>query len=231
MLRLSTGRTFMTVTLLILTFATVAPLRAYIHSQRSHTPRTMNIPKESFPKGVFEITKVNNLQAADFPRNFQLEIKNTSQKPIYYLEIDLVLPESRAYFPSPLILRMFFGSRSLINQDTYASPDDPCLKPNETLVLEPYGKTAEYLYKHLVDRGLQEIVTGKILLAPQMVNFGDGTCYINSRMYKAEKTKLILLKRSGLYKGFLESGQTIAWKPVTTKGMFDPCVLVQDKTG
>lgn len=223
--RISLGRTLLTVTLLIIAFASLFSLKAHILSHRSQTPRTMNIAKDSFPTGAYELTRVNNLQASEFPKGFQLEIKNTSKKPIYYLEIDLVLPDSRGYFPSPLVLRLLFGNRKLMNQDTYAKPDDPCLNPGESMVLEPYGKTAQYMYKHLVDRGLHEIVTGRVMLAPQIVNFGDGTCYITGRMYKAEKTRLKSLRQSEFASGFSESGKALTWKPVAARGLFDPCVI------
>src|SRR5919205_3837616 len=52
------------------------------------------LKSRSLPPGTpVAISAVRNLQSEDWLRNLEIEIQNTSNKPIYYLEIETYFPD------------------------------------------------------------------------------------------------------------------------------------------
>src|SRR5262245_56006735 len=72
---------------------------------------------------VIEIKKIENLQSDNFPQDFAIEVKNISKKPIYYLYIAAVLPNT-APGGLPIGFRLDYGKPRLVSIDNRPEPTD-----------------------------------------------------------------------------------------------------------
>jgi hypothetical protein len=137
---------------------------------------------------VIEIKKIENLQSDDFPQDFAIEVKNISKKPIYFIEIAAVLPNT-APGGIPVGFSLGYGKSRLISFDNLSEPTDIPIAPGETVVLKSSGG-AQYVRKYLEIRmGSSNIETAlsPVVLWFQVINFGDGTGFIVDSHYPARK--------------------------------------------
>jgi hypothetical protein len=135
-----------------------------------------------FTQDILQIVKVNNLQSPDFPKGFQAEVKNVSNKPIYFILINFMLPntDKRSTALRFLYARLIYGNPKLVTiKEPITSKDTP-LNPGQRVTLDIPAERATVIYDELVnfkqDFGVTyEIATQKVSLMQVMVRFGDGT--------------------------------------------------------
>jgi hypothetical protein len=137
---------------------------------------------------VIEIKKVENLQSDDFPRDFAIEVKNISKKPIYLIEIFAVLPNA---VPGgmPIGFSLRYGKRGLLEFPNRPEPTDIPIAPGETGILktdESGQSTRKYLEKRMGTSNI-EMALNPVVLWFQIINFGDGTGYIVGSPYPVQK--------------------------------------------
>lgn len=120
-----------------------------------------------------------DLKNTNWARDFELEVTNTSDKPIYYISIDL-LTDVKAQ-GTPLIFSLQFGRLELGDLSTKARPDDMSIKPKEMYVFKLHQGQIPAWEKSLSE-GLHPDAT-KLLLVLQEINFGDGTGYLGNTPY------------------------------------------------
>ena len=104
--------------------------------------------------------------------DLEIEVKNTGNKPIYYLLIVLHLPEmvvgdSHEVFP------LRYGRPALSVFGAKVEPDDVAIKPDETYVFQIQPKLAAAYQRRLNTDGSPRIK--KLWLDFQTINYGDGT--------------------------------------------------------
>lgn len=152
------------------------------HKTREHTKFTALKACE-----VIEIKKVENLQSDNFPEDFALEVKNISQKPIYYFYIAAVLPMTgRGGIPTGFDL--LYGNRALISFDKMPEPTDIPIAPGETFILKAENaKNVRQYIENIWGSDYLETALSSVVLAFQVINFGDGTGYIIGDPYPAHK--------------------------------------------
>ena len=105
-------------------------------------------------------------------RDLEIEIKNTSSKPIYYLYVTVNMPEltPRGY---PLAFRMKYGRKELGLLETPLQPDDVPILPGESVTLKiPEGIVKTY-ENYRDEEGRPD--PKKIEFEVNIINFGDGT--------------------------------------------------------
>lgn len=161
--------------------------------QASVSERRMEIHEPSMPKNVIEITEIRNLQSSDFPSNFELDIKNVSDKPILYVRFAAVLTNSRSYTPSgrPIGFDLFYGNRRLSSEREKAQKGDELIPPGGTATL----RTIESNSRAMVIKAQREPEfaskgRSQLLLVLQIINFGDGTSFLNDKHYKHQDVSL-----------------------------------------
>jgi len=66
-------------------------------------------------------------------RDFELEVKNVGDKPIYHLLFQLEVPEAQ---PGGLGFALSYGRRELSKSDAQIVPEDVPIKPGETVFLK-----------------------------------------------------------------------------------------------
>lgn len=115
--------------------------------------------------------KVKNLQSKTWHRDLQIEVKNISKRPIYFILAYLVFPDEKP--PSGEVgITLHFGKPENIQIKHLAAPNDLHLDPNETYLFTiPEPERSGFEARHKKHLGLDKNLIFKIAL----VSFGDGT--------------------------------------------------------
>ena len=136
-----------------------------------------------------EFKEVRNLQSRNegWFRDLEIEVRNVSDKPIYFMEVSIDFPNVIAPTPTPHPETMYiprgvirfgitYGAERLINVHELAGPDDVPIKPGETYVLKvPESMVMGFDYIKKEKKNLPPKAWNKVELWLHIVNFGDGT--------------------------------------------------------
>ena len=110
-------------------------------------------------------------------RELEIEVKNTGTKPIYFLHLNVSMPEAIA--PNGLIygLPVYYGRPSLAPLSAPLKPEDMPIKPGGTCVLRisDWDATGWEGFAHEENKGHPQPIRIRVEL--QRINFGDGTGY------------------------------------------------------
>lgn len=143
--------------------------------------RAFTVYEPNWPKGVIEIKQINNLQSSSFPNDFEVEIKNISNKPIYAIYCVVILPESGG----PLGFHLDYGGEELIDASQRIKESDEPLPPGESRFLKgsrTWQKDQLAMYK---DNDAEYArASSRVVLNFQTLSFGDGTGYTLRTPYK-----------------------------------------------
>ncbi len=138
--------------------------------------------------------KVNNINSPEFPKGFQVEVKNISSKPIYHIFIHVSLPDTEPFRTGGgIVFDLNFGHPKLVANSLRIEDITPSereefplspLEPGESCVLSIEDKIAEGWRKEIETKfGRDNPVIKNVELSIQVINFGDGTGYIIGRPY------------------------------------------------
>lgn len=119
-----------------------------------------------------------NFKNKKWVREWEIEVKNTGSKPIYYLAVLVDMPELIVQ-GHPLAFRIVYGRRELLYINTPILPDDLPVLPGETVTL----KVPESLvrgYEKLMNKGAHDDAK-KVEFRLTFINFGDGTGLITTQ--------------------------------------------------
>lgn len=155
--------------------------------QESLSERQLVIHEPSMPKNAIEITNTRSLQSTNFPSGFEMDIKNISGKPIFYIRFVAVLTNSRPFTPSgrPVGFDLFYGNRRLHAESERAQAGDQSVPPGGTATLRVMESNSRAIsVKAQRDPDFASEGRSKIVLVLQSINFGDGTSYLNDKLYK-----------------------------------------------
>lgn len=139
-----------------------------------HLPIKVKIKKEK--EKAFK-----DLKNEKWVRDFQLEITNTGDKPIYFLSLSITLPEITAPYQigpdeNKIGFSIHYGRGALIDIETKAGPDDTPIKPGETYVYSFSDIVAES-WENFRQRE-NKPNPKKLILTFQALSFGDGTGFL-----------------------------------------------------
>ncbi len=134
-----------------------------------HLPIKVKIKKEK--EKAFK-----NLKNEKWVRDFQLEITNTGNKPIYFLSLSITLPELTAPDGKNIGLVVHYGRGQLINIENKATRDDIPIMP---------GETYDFSFPSIVVESWEGFKQRekkpdpkKLILRFQALSFGDGTGFL-----------------------------------------------------
>jgi hypothetical protein len=156
--------------------------------ERKITPKRF----ERMPVAIKEIRNLN--KGDDWNHALEIEVKNVSDKPIYFILMYMDFPDIPPSPPKPRDdgtmpissvtgFPISFGSRELIDIQCLATPEDPAIQPGDTYVFripEGYAKGLDYMRR---EQGVTDEMTKHIDLKLSLVSFGDGTGYMSGRKY------------------------------------------------
>ena len=143
---------------------------------------------------VIKFEDIYNIDSPEFPKGFQIKIKNLTNKPIYHISINLHLPETGPFrLQGDIWFPLIFGHPNLVQsslrlqdltQDDLEKYPVTSLEPGKTILLGLDDRNAEYAHKIIeTEFGADNPVTKNLDLTVQVINFGDGTGYICGRRY------------------------------------------------
>lgn len=131
-----------------------------------HLPLKVKLKKE-------KEVKVKDFNNDQWVRDFELEVTNTSEKPIYFLSIYVLLPEFIGPSGGVRGMPLRYGRLDFVKLDTRPLPEDVPIKPGETYTFEiPEPQQRGWYARQAAGpvtnpRKLQLIFSG--------LSFGDGT--------------------------------------------------------
>ena len=133
--------------------------------------------------------KVKDMGNTEWLRDFQLEVTNQSDKPIYFVEFWLKLPETITENNNALAFMLRFGRIDFFHFDTRPIETDVPLKPGETYT---FSIEETYLQRwSAFKQRRNERDPGKILISFRHLSFGDGTGFAGGGVpypYKRDKS-------------------------------------------
>lgn len=140
------------------------------------------IPAHLPIKVVFKnIEKVKDLKNEDWINDLEVEVTNTGTKPIYYLYIDLGLPDMVTDDPATTTLGipLRYGRPQLVDLTTPLESSDVPIKPGESIILKTdYSPDDIVLWKKLRAKGTY-LNPRKLQFWFESWNFGDGAGYMS----------------------------------------------------
>jgi len=108
-------------------------------------------------------------------REFELEVKNTGDKPIYFLYLVLTFPEVNLHEGRRLMYPLVYGRTELGDIKTAATDEDIPIKPGETYVFKIHPSQVVAWEKSVRDEGRPQ--PHKAVLYFQILSFGNRTGY------------------------------------------------------
>jgi hypothetical protein len=120
-----------------------------------------------------------DLKDENWLREFELEVLNTGDKPIYLIYIELITDVKLGNVP--LVFSLVYGRAELGDIVTKAGPDDVPLKPGETYVFRIHPGQVPAWEQSLREKSHPDASVIKATL--QLLSFGDGTGYFGNHPY------------------------------------------------
>jgi hypothetical protein len=139
------------------------------------------------PPEVIEIVKVSGYKSDNWLEDFEIQLKNKSDKPIYYIMVALEVPEMKYSDDFRVMFLMEFGEYELMDRNK--RPKDleksPHLNPDETITLK-ISENQRTFFKNRVKQRLQEgsLFTDQVtelIMSINTIRFADGTGYHGQR--------------------------------------------------
>jgi hypothetical protein len=157
------------------------PTAAEIASFRSQLPKEERTFEDKIPKHVPIKIKLKSekekafkdLTNSEWERDFELEVTNTSDKPIYYMELWLVLPETYSENNVQLAFPLRYGRVDFIHFNTRPIATDVPIQPGETYTFTIPETWQRGWRQYKLRSNVPEPRKTKIDLVH--MSFGDGT--------------------------------------------------------
>ena len=133
----------------------------------SQVKKLVNLVPRHLPLKV----KVKNFHNEKWVRDLEVEVTNTSDKPIYFLEFFVVMPDVKSIIGSPVGFPLRYGRMALIDYTQPLQPDDVGIQPGETYT---FKISERHLKGWEINKGNRPEPQRVDLIFVQL-NFGDGT--------------------------------------------------------
>ena len=134
--------------------------------------------ESTIPEHVPLKVKIKNEQSfkdmknKNWARELEIEIKNTGNKPIYFMYMVIFLPDMIVN-GNPSGFQVTFGRKDLFRVTTPVQPDDVPILPGESITLKIPGSQVSS-YEKLRDEEKRPDPK-KVEFDLQLINFGDGS--------------------------------------------------------
>jgi hypothetical protein len=129
------------------------------------------------------IKQIRNAQSDRFLHDVEIEIENLTNKPIYYVCLNMRFPdieiEPKRYYGFSLI----YGDVRFDRIAELASPQDQPILPGGTVTLTVPSSIWEGFEWYKNEKNLPPAATNKVEIQLEEVSFGDGTGYEDGKPY------------------------------------------------
>ncbi|MGB7923423.1 MAG: hypothetical protein WCF57_09280 [Pyrinomonadaceae bacterium] len=130
--------------------------------------------ENQLPRHVPIKVELKNLDKEPLLRNLEVKVTNTSYKPIYFLWLDIVLPDVLVD-GSPIGFPLRYGRMELVHFSEPLRPEDTPIKPGESYVFKIPQSDVEAFEGHAAKVNLAHSEIRRVDLSFAELNFGDGT--------------------------------------------------------
>lgn len=164
----------------------ILPISSKAQTQQNNEDLPLGQQKQledNIPRHLPIKIKVKNLNNKKWVDDLEIEVTNTSTKPIYFLLFYLAfpevksLPESDAPAGHTVVFPMKYGRMELINLTTPLKPTDVPIQPGETYVFKTHKTTEDWEHFRAVTNNPEPT---RVQLVFSNLNFGDGTGYLGT---------------------------------------------------
>jgi hypothetical protein len=133
------------------------------------------IIEDQIPPGVPIEVEIRNLKTDSLLRDIEIKVTNTAKKPIYFLELGIVLPDNLSPDGYPINFPLRYGRPELIKFENPLGPTDTPFLPGEHFVLKiPQNNLVAF--ERLVAKGrINQVEVKRVYLMFRHLNFGDKT--------------------------------------------------------
>lgn len=131
--------------------------------------------EDKIPKHLPLKVKVKNLKNEKWAHDLEVEVTNTSNKPIYYLFLILTLPEVKSESNRAMGFQLIYGRSELVDFAAPLKPEDVAIRPGESYTLKIPEQFSLGWEQFAVKRKLPKSEPKKIKIRFGQLNFGDGT--------------------------------------------------------
>lgn len=129
--------------------------------------------EDKIPKHLPLKVKVKNLNSEKWTRDIEIEVTNTSNKPIYYLRLGLFFDDVKMENGDYLGFPLRYGRADLYLIENKATPEDVPIQPGETYIFKAPKSLANYWEGFRTKRKMAH--PKKIGIEFHALNYGDGT--------------------------------------------------------
>lgn len=170
-------------------------------SGHTQTRGERKVKVQTFTRMPLEVKEIRNLQnEGNWLRDLEVEVKNISRQPIYFISLTLDFPDVPMPTPTPhpetgytpevmMGFSVYYGELRLKNVEQLAGSDDIPLKPGETYVFKiPEAWVRGYESMNRV-WNLPPETWNRVELYFNIISLGDGTGYEGGRrmLYSTKK--------------------------------------------
>jgi hypothetical protein len=140
-----------------------------------------------------EIIAIRNLGNEHVFRDLEIEVRNNSAQPIYFMDIDLIFPDfvtSDLGGAHSVATSLVYGRIELAKITELATAEDKSLNPGETYVFKISEKHWRAYEKTLAKQHMTESMIKTIRIRIGTVSFGDGTGYKYGSYFSTRRTSM-----------------------------------------
>jgi hypothetical protein len=148
-------------------------------------PRERKFKNREFKDIPVAVTKVSKLQSDTWYKDLEIEVKNISSKPIYFILAYLEFPDVPESGDAVFGIALEFGKRGNIDYRKDADPKDPHLNPGDKFTFTIPEKIGTGLRAQHEDT--PELMK-KLELHISVVSFGDGTGIVAERLSERKRS-------------------------------------------
>lgn len=133
------------------------------------------IIEDQIPQGLPIEIEISNLKTDSLLRDIEITVTNAAKKPIYFLELGIVLPNNLSPDGYPTGFPLRYGRPELIKFENPLEPNDTPILPGERFVLK-IPENNLVAFERLIAKG--KIIQGevkRVYLMFRQLNFGDKT--------------------------------------------------------
>jgi hypothetical protein len=154
----------------------------------SQAPNIREMSIHGLPNHPIAVTKTRNLQGVNFLRDLEIEVKNVSDNPIYFIRIHLTFPDIKPIQGRGYGFSLYYGDLKLINLDVRAGPKDVPINPGETYVFKVREEIWQGFEDFKSEKNLSASDTNRVELYLQEVSYGDGTGFRSGGPHPRKQT-------------------------------------------
>jgi hypothetical protein len=153
----------------------VGPRRQGKKSEPNSALSLESVIEDQIPSHISIKVELLNLKKEGFLRKLEIKVTNISNKPIYYLNLSLLLPDVLSPNGNPIGFPLKYGRTELISFQEPIRPDDVPILPGESFIFKIPEENLGPFERFAARKKLPLSEIKKVYLIFHLLNYGDKT--------------------------------------------------------